>query len=301
MHKSTIFFALTTIAFAGTTAAIGWQLWNERHPSPQPAVSGAVSAHVPISIPRSEQSNPRFTAHSALLYDTKQGKVIYEQNGFEKLPIASITKLMTAMVALDHGIPWDQEAGILPDEYVQGGKLMLFQGETVTMRDLFNVSLLGSANNATLAYVRGLNIDEQEFIQAMNRKAVEIGLEQTNFVEVTGLNPKNTSTAYDVARLASHAFSHYPEIAKATSQPEYVFAAKGSGREHAVKNTNKLISGGNQQASGSKTGYLYEAGYCLDVQGTGETAGLLAVVLNSPSEPEHFADITRLLRLPANF
>ncbi len=229
------------------------------------------------------------------MWNTETGAITFEQNAFERVPIASLTKLMTAMVALDHGITWEQSAEIQLNEYVIGGQLLLHPGEHVTMRDLFAASLLGSANNATLAYVRELGIPEQEFIRAMNRKAVELGLEQTYFTDVTGLDKENISTAYEVARMAEHAFKHYPEIARTTGRTEYSFVVGGSGREHTIRNTNKLIAEGNLEVLGSKTGYLYEAGYCLVLQGVGNAGKLIAVVLGNPSEHDQYQGITFLL------
>ena len=92
---------------------------------------------------------------SALLWDSEAGVIKYEANGFERRPIASLTKLMTAMVALDYGVDLDKEMTIMPEEYRIGGRLVLAPGERVTMRDLLHASLMGSANNATLAFVRG--------------------------------------------------------------------------------------------------------------------------------------------------
>lgn len=236
-------------------------------------------------------------ASSALLWDSTDKKILFEQNAFERRPLASITKLMTAMVALDYGIPWDKEATILPQEYGVGGQLQLFSGEAVSMKDLVNASLLGSANNATFAYVRQLGIPSNQFIQAMNRKAVSLGLEQTEFYDVTGLDVRNVSNAYEIARIADEAFNKYPEISQITSQKEYAFTVHGTGREHVIRNTNKLISEQGEEAKGSKTGYLYESQYCLVMQGAGKTANRIAVVLGSEAENENFSDVDRLLHL----
>ncbi|MEK7500004.1 MAG: hypothetical protein AAB649_05365, partial [Patescibacteria group bacterium] len=234
---------------------------------------------------------------STILFNTETNTIMFQRNAFERRPLASITKLMTAMVAMDHGITWNKEANILPQEYGAGGELLLHPGETVSMKDLFTASLLGSANNATLAYVRQLGIPEEEFIQEMNRKAIMLHLEQTEFFDVTGLNPKNVSTAYEIAVLAHHAFANYPEISSATSQKEYSFAVRGSNREHTIHNTNKLISENNLQTSGSKTGFLYEAGYCLVTQGAGIYKDRIAVVMNEMSEDAQFAEINQLLKM----
>lgn len=296
MHKSTIVFALLAALLTGPVAYTAYRLATE----PRQVVLGSSSAHnIPLGVPKGRGETQQFAARSVLLYDTEEQQIKLEQNAFERRPIASLSKIMTAMVALDRGIDWDTPAGILPEEYGPGGNLNLAPGETVSVRDLFNASLLGSANNATRAYVRVLfGLDPKEFVEAMNRKAVELGLEQTHFEDVTGLDPHNVSTAYEVARLAAEAFNEYPEIAQATSQTEYAFVVGGSGREHKIKNTNKLVTDGGMQFSGTKTGYLDEAGWCLVVQGTGNLKRRIAVVLDSPSENDHFSTIKKLIELP---
>lgn len=295
MHKSTIIFCGLAVAFAALTGAVINQLFNDAAPSAPARVEGtAISLGLPDL--KAGANGKTYAAKSVLLWDSATQSIRYEQNGFERLPIASITKLMTAMVALDHGITWDATGGIELREYLQGGQLLLHPGEAASMRDLFNASLLGSANNATQAYVRLTGIPTKDFVIEMNRKAVALGLEQTHFVEVTGLDKENVSTAYEVARLAEHAFTHYPDIAHATSQKEYTFTLQGSDRVHTIHNTNKLISELGESFSGSKTGYLYEAAYCLVVQGTGKSLPLIGVILGSPSESDHFFSMRQLMQ-----
>lgn len=293
MRPSTIILAAVVLVLAALTGTISWQLITHR--SAAPTVSSAVAFGVPDVRPN--EPEPAFQARSALLYDATTQTIKFEQNGFERVPIASLTKLMTAMVALDYGIDWDHLTTIHLAEYLHGTRLLVHPGEELTMHDLFMASLLGSANNATKAYVRELGIAEEEFIREMNRKAIALGLEQTAFTEPTGLDEGNISTAYEIARLTSYALANYPEIAAATSQAEYTITFAGSGRTHTMRNSNKLISEDHQTYAGSKTGYTYEAGYCLVVQGVGPTQGRIAVLLGSPSEPRHFADIQRLLNL----
>lgn len=295
IHKSTVLWALTAIVLAVITGLVGWYAYSYSPSKPNPKVEG--SLHFGLPGLTDESDSGQVLARSALVYDIDQGQIVFEQNGFERRPIASLTKLMTAMVAIDHGIDWDAQANIEPQEYVAGGQLLLHPGETVKMRDLFAASLLGSANNATLAYVRQLNIPTEEFVQEMNRKAIELGLEQTQFVDVTGLNPENVSTAYEAAKMASIAFTKYPDIAEVTSQPTYTLVASGTEREHTMKNTNKLLSEGGEAFLGSKTGFLYEAGYCLVVRGSGTHEHHIAIVLGSPTENQQFIDMKRLLSL----
>ncbi len=291
MARSTLILGLVSIFLLGAISVVGWHIV-----AAAPATDGQVegSSDVALGLPdQKPRATPQMVpARSAIAWNTDTKSIAFEQNAFARQPIASLTKLMTAMVALDYGIEWDKPAAIELREYVVGGQLLLHPGEQVTMRDLFNASLLGSANNATLAYVRELGVPEEEFVLAMNRKAIELGLEQTSFTDVTGLEQGNISTAYEVARLAEYAFSHYPDIARATSQKEYSFVVGVSGREHTIHNTNKLISDGNLGVRGSKTGFLYEAEYCLVVQNEGH---LLAVVLGSPSEDQQYQGINFLL------
>ncbi|MEX0649990.1 MAG: serine hydrolase [Candidatus Andersenbacteria bacterium] len=296
MYKSTVILAGMCTLLATITGLSVYKLFTHTPEKQNAPLAGGASIDLGLpGVGPQTEKHQAFTAGSALLYDTTSNAILFEQNAFERKPIASITKLMTAMVAIDHGIDWDREATIQPEEYVQGGRLLLHPGETVTMRNLFNASLLGSANNATLAYVRELGISKEDFVRDMNRKAIELGLEQTEFADVTGLDTHNISTAYEVARIAQVAFEHYPEIAAATTQKEYAFTVVGTGREHTIRNTNKLVSEWGEEVSGSKTGYLYEARFCLVTQGAGEQAGRITVILDSPSEVEHFADTKKLL------
>jgi D-alanyl-D-alanine endopeptidase (penicillin-binding protein 7) len=295
MSKTTFILVFIFLLLTAACGVVAWQLLNfDDNPLPVPELSS-----VELGLPRVRAARDEVAtaSASALLWDTSTQVMLFEKNGFERRPIASITKLMTAMVALDVGIDWNKQATIQPNEYVAGGRLLLHPGETVTVQDLFNASLLGSANNATLAYVRELGVPEEEFIRAMNRKAIELGLEQTEFVDVTGLSERNVSTAYEVARMAEHAFLHYPDIARASSQSAYAFILGGSGREHTIPNTNKLISEGGMKFIGSKTGYLYEAGWCLVVQGSDTLASRMAVVLGSDSEATNSAEVQQLLQL----
>lgn len=298
MHKATILFLCACIVLSFCLGSVIASIRQANHTS-IPLVGGS-SIQLGISEQVKDQnkhSSSSIQATSALLYNTDTKTMLFEKNAFERRPLASITKLMTAMVALDYGISWNITANILPNEYVEGGELILTPGETVNMRDLFNASLLGSANNATIAYVRQLGVSKEEFIQAMNRKAIELKLEQTEFHDVTGLSTKNISTAYDIAIMANYAFTHYPDISKATSQKEYAFIVQGTGRQHTIHNTNKLVQLGEMNVTGSKTGFLYEAGYCLVVQGADTLQNRIAVLMNSPSEDAQFIDIQRLMNL----
>lgn len=295
IHKTTVVLGGVALLFTIGTGVLLWQLHKAAaEPGPRPDGTPLLLASNDTT-DALKPTDAQIRAQGAVLWDTQTEQIVFAQNAFDRHPIASLTKLMTAMVALDHGIPWDQPITLEPSEYVAGGNLLLFNGETATMRDLFTASLMGSANNATLAYVRGLGISPEEYVRAMNRKAVELGLEQTTFVEVTGLNPHTISTAYEVAKMASYAFTHYPEIAQATQRPDYQFTVGGSGRQHSIKNTNTLVADGRELVSGSKTGYLDEAKYCLVMAGQGAWQSRIAVTLASDSQEISETETQRLL------
>jgi len=292
MSKSTVVLGIICLCLAVATGFAVWWLLSAPDLASEPVVEGVFE----IGLNNAKSNDDHLIdADSALVWDSEAQVIVFEENGFERHSIASITKLMTAMVTLDYKADWEKEVTIRPDEYTVGGRLVLHAGEFVTMEQLFHASLMGSANNATIAYVRALDIPEDEFILSMNRKAIELGLEQTEFVDVTGLSPRNVSTAYEVARLAEAAWRDYPIIAKITSQKEFTYLVGGSGREHTLRNTNKLISDEDMVLGGSKTGYLYEASYCLVVQGANKLANRIVVVLGSPSERGNLQDTKKLL------
>lgn len=293
MPRSTTLLAGASFLLFVALGLVWWFSWRiTAEGTPEVNTTG-----VPVGLAEGEAKpvDPDIGSQSTLWWDSEADVIRFEQNGFEQRPIASITKLMTAMVALDYGIDWDQEMDILPDEYTVGGKLLLHPGEHVTMRDLWHASLIGSANNATYAYVRGLGVDIDEFVLQMNRKAIELSLEQTTFVEVTGLDKRNVSTAYEVARLAEASWQQYPEIAQVTSMTEYSYVVGGSGREHTIRNTDKLITEQNYLLRGSKTGYLYEAGFCLVIRGDEENGRHIVVAMGAPSEWDVLEDTKALL------
>lgn len=288
MRKSTLFFAALAMVLTTMTGLLVWRLLR-----PGPVNSVAEGATEMGSEP-TKPAAPVLEAASAVVLNTDKEEIVWQQNAFERRPVASLTKLMTAMVAIDHGMPWEQTVTINPNEYGLGGNLLLHNGESVTMRDLFTASLLGSANNATRAYVRTLGVSEEEFVRRMNRKAIALGLEQTYFTDVTGLRATNISTAYDIGRLAEVAFRGYPDITRATAQADYTFDVQGSGREHTIKNTNRLVTDHLLAVTGSKTGYLDEAGYCLVVQRSGALRHLLVVVLGSPTQESNEQQVYKL-------
>jgi serine-type D-Ala-D-Ala endopeptidase (penicillin-binding protein 7) len=283
------------LVMAGGLTLVVWRLIETDRPLTGAAISVSEAGLKPPRIAAGKEVTLA-RVESALVWDSKNRRIVYEQNAFTVRPIASLTKLVAAMVALDLNLDWEREVSILPQENVIGGKLILHPGEYVTLKQLLQASLLGSANNATLALARESGLAPEEFVQAMNRKVIALGLEQTRFTEPTGLATDNVSTAYEAARLAEAAFNKYEMIAEITSQESVTYTTGGSGREHTIKNTNKLISQDKKSLDGSKTGFLYEAGYCLAARDTSGGRDLIVIVLGGADEYEALRGVRDLLQ-----
>ncbi len=230
---------------------------------------------------------PVIEAESALVLDAQTEKILYQKNGFKPRPIASITKLMTALVFLENNKNWDRKIKITQDDQASGGKVVVKPGEEVGLLDLFNVALVGSINSAAYELARATDLSYDDFIARMNSKAKEIGLEDSVFFEPTGLDPRNKATAIDIAKLTRFALQQ-EEIKSALTRSEYTFSSDG-GTKHKIKNTNKLLQS-YLTILGGKTGYTEEAGFCLANMVGGQQGGgdIVVVILGAKSEEQRF-------------
>jgi serine-type D-Ala-D-Ala carboxypeptidase (penicillin-binding protein 5/6) len=191
-------------------------------------------------------------------------EILFEQLGNEQSPIASISKLATALVFLDLNPGWDKIYKIKRTDRVDGGKIYLFSGDEVKIKDLFYLSLVASDNSATLALVNSTGLSEEEFVARMNTKAKELGLKNTSFVDPIGISSYNISTAKEIALLAKAALDK-KEISDATISGKYEFKTLG-GKNKIVYNTDSLLKIFPQNGIkilGGKTGYNEAAGYCF--------------------------------------
>ncbi|MFA5754501.1 MAG: serine hydrolase [Patescibacteria group bacterium] len=211
--------------------------------------------------------------------------------------IASITKLMTALVFLDHNPGWDKVYEITAADNIAGGRLNLFLGERVTIRDLFYTSLVASDNGATIALVHATGLSDQEFVAKMNDEARRLGLVKTRFSDPIGLSDQNVSTAREVAYLAQAAFNR-PEIQKAASSREYQFTTE-LGVTKKVESTDYLLfdPGTNSfEVVGGKTGFTDRAGYCFVGRFKNDDGReVISVVLNSQGKNERFRESKALI------
>ncbi len=241
---------------------------------------------------------PLVRSGSALVVDTA-GEEIFAKNPDVMLPIASITKLMTAMVVLDSGAPLHESITISPEDrdWMRGSRSRLQDGyATLSRLELLQLALMSSENRAAAALARTtFPGGTPEFVAAMNRKAQSLGMTRSHFADGTGLDGHNTSTARDLVRMLRAAYE-YPEIRYATTTESAEVQPYGEYRSLSYRNTNRLVRGGDWQIELSKTGYLNEAGRCLAMRTRIDDRPLYMVFLNAPGKLVPFEDSNRLRR-----
>ena len=249
-------------------------------------------AHVPKP---KLKSNAKFdfssiTATSVYVVDVASRAVLLEYNAEVLHPLASITKLMTACVALDHSVPLSKKMAVIADDEVGGARLKVNVGTKLSVKDLLSVALIGSANNTANALARSTHLSREAFLAEMNTKAKKFGLEQTMFTEPTGIDTANVSTAKDIAALGLEAFA-FPDIRRATTTARYVVSLASGVR--TVKNTNGLLTNERNglYVLGGKTGYLVESQWNLVVKMRDARAHPIeVVVLGSENQNQSFRD-----------
>ncbi len=216
-------------------------------------------------------------APSYAVLDADSGEVLAQQNADQVRSIASITKLMTMLVAHDAGVDPEASLAISRDDEVGGGRLRVRDGTVLSVRDLIASTLIASANNAANAVARATGLSKDEFVQRMDDKAKALGLTSTSFVEPTGIQAGNVSTAKEVALLAKTAFDD-SWVAEFDADPTYEVATAAG--PHLIKNTNQLMKDDTIEVSGGKTGFTYEAGYSFvtRIKRDGERPLIVAVL-----------------------
>lgn len=213
-------------------------------------------------------------------------------NGGDVLPIASLTKLMTALVFLDKNPGWDTRVTIRASDDAQPAKIVFKSGDIATVRDLFSSMLVGSKNNSAKILRRSTGFSERQFVKKMNERARAIGMNDTMFVDVTGLSAKNTASARDVIILLRQSMA-VPAIAAETSKKSTRVRLLNRKKTFIVKSTNDLAADGITIAA--KTGYLPEAGYNLAFMKPQKNNPLYVAILGAPSSAERFALARSLL------
>jgi D-alanyl-D-alanine carboxypeptidase len=250
----------------------------------------------PIKEPVVERANFDLAAENGAILDCQNDNLVFSKNPDQNWPIASITKLFTAYTFLDYNPGWETIYEIKAGDKREGGKIYLFNGDKVKVKDLFYFSLVGSDNTATAALVNSTGMTEEEFVVKINEKIKNLGFKNTRIVDVTGLRDGSISTAREIAGFADIALSE-EEINRAVLTKKYEFTTE-QGREKVITATNQLLNSFPEKEIsllGGKTGYINSAGYCL-VSKFIDAGGraIVTVVLGADSESSRF-DLTRKL------
>ena len=237
---------------------------------------------------------------SALLMDIATGTVLFEQNSHEKLAPASVTKVMTMLLimeAIDSGkIGWNDTVTTSEAAAAKGGsQIYLKVGETMSVTDMVKSIAVSSANDCACAMAEHIAGSEEAFVALMNNRAKELGMNDTNFVNCTGLdddpNAKDHLTsAYDIAVMSRQLMKNHPDIRKFTT----IWMDTVRGGEFGLANTNKLVRF-YPGATGLKTGFTSQAGYCLSATAEREGLQLVAVVMGAETSQDRFAACKQML------
>lgn len=244
---------------------------------------------------------PHLQSNIALIVDEQTQQVIYDKHAELVAPIASITKLMTAMVILDANLPMDEVVSVATDDQdtLKGTHSRLRVGMTFTRAQMLNMALMASENRAASALARSYPGGMAAAIAAMNAKAQQLGMTSTKFFDPTGLNSDNVSTAQDLVKMVSAAHA-YPLIHQYTTTAS-VSVDGLRGRELRFHNTNPLVKNASWNIGVSKTGYISEAGRCLVMEATINERPVIIVLLDSWGKRTRIGDANRIKRWMENY
>ena len=230
---------------------------------------------------------------AVMVQDAATGEVVINKNSEAVVPIASITKLMTAMIILDRGLDLEQRIVVSREDVDthKGTRSRLMPGTTLTRDELLLIALMASENRAAAALARTYPGGVPAFVKAMNEKAAELGMSDTQFIEPTGLSPSNVSSPRDLVKLVRAAHS-YPLIREYSTRDKATI--KAFNRPLRFVNTNGLVRNSHWDIELSKTGYISEAGRCLVMHVRLASKDLIVVLLDSWGKQSRIADANRI-------
>lgn len=245
-----------------------------------------------------EYANPnKLYLHSshALVMDQREGVILYSKGKQEPRPIASISKLMTAMVVLDAKQDLDEKIRITraDRDRLRGSRSRLPYGTELTRRDLLKITLAASDNRASKALARTYPGGRKAFINMLNARAKQLGMTETQFRDASGLRSENVSTPYDLARLVAAAY-RYPLIREFSTLGKGHVTNLRNKRRIEFFNTNRLVRRSKWDIGLSKTGYIADAGHCLVMQTDIGDRPVIIVLLNSWGKLSKFGDSGRI-------
>lgn len=257
-------------------------------------------ASLAIHVPINGQQPPAVQAESAFLFDPGRNSVFYEKQSNEERSIASLTKVMTLLLAsesgnLDQPVTIGRDAAALVNS--NNSYMGVSAGEQFTLRDLLYGLMVASGNDAAVAIADALDGSVPAFVADMNRRAAQLGLSRTSFVSPDGLDDGNRSSAHDLAVLTAIVLGR-PEIEQITSTQQYTIPPSGTHRGYNLVGSNDLLPGGRAPypgANGVKTGYTLSALYCLAFSASRDGHLLVGVLLGEPSAGARLTDARALL------
>jgi len=237
----------------------------------------------------------RLASAKALVINQLTGEIVFAKNTDLTTPIASVTKLMTAMVMLDAHLAMD-ELLVISDEdvdYLKGTRSRLGVGSPLTRGELLQLALMASENRAAAALGRNYPGGIRAFVRAMNIKAQMLGMNASHFVDSSGLDSNNVSTAEDLAKMVNAAYQ-YPEIRQVSTMPSQAITLYGRSSALNFVNTNSLVRGSDWTIGLSKTGFINEAGRCLVMQAEISGQPMIIVLLDSEGKQSRIGDANRI-------
>lgn len=297
MNSRTLTALLMGVVLLHSGLAAAQSASNRQTAAKAPARAAPAQPPQPVETPLELDrfGNPVLGSPAFVVVSQKSGEVIVEQRSDAAVPIASITKLMTAMVVLDARQNLKEVLTVTNDDIdrLKGTSSRLAIGTRLTREEMLHLALMSSENRAASALARHYPGGSRAFIEAMNVKARMLGLWGTRFADSTGLDPRNVSTARDLVNLVQAA-STYPLIREfSTADERYVRVGNGQLR---YGNSNGLVRDPEWQVSLSKTGYIREAGRCLVMQTWVRGEPVIMVLMGSEGRYTRTADAKRVKR-----
>lgn len=243
----------------------------------------------------STSSGLQLASSKALIVNQNTGETLYAKSTDTPTPIASITKLMTAMVMLDMHLSMEELVTVSEDDVdtLKGTTSRLRVGTILSRGEMLRLALMSSENRAASVLARTSPAGMTAFVAAMNRKALELSMLRTRFADPTGLNSENVSTAEDLVKMVKAAYQ-YPDIRVLSTAPSYDVPIHGMRQMTEFRNTNVLVRNGTWDIGLSKTGYISEAGRCLVMQAQIAEQPLIIVLLDSYGKNTRIGDAQRI-------
>lgn len=234
---------------------------------------------------------PQITAQSALIFDTTTEKALYEKNPTSRLPMASLTKIMTAIIALENKKENDKYL-VKNEDLVGEDSMGLTEGEVLSLEKLLYGLMLPSGNDAAETIASNFPGGREEFIKAMNNKSKSLGLRNTNFTNPTGLEGDGDqyTTAYDLLVITKYALNRFPQFRKVVSTFEYTILQTNTHKTFVLENATNLLTS-YPGVRGVKTGFTPEAGFCLVTYLDYKGHKIIGILLGSSNRRQEMKDL----------